>query len=66
MARNEFAGPCYRCGLNVPAGTGHFERVPFKERRAIGAKWRVRHHDYEHHDTLTCAKAKLKQPPATT
>jgi hypothetical protein len=33
--RNRFAGPCYRCGGNVPAGAGHFERT--------GHKWRVIH-----------------------
>lgn len=28
--RNKFPGRCYRCGEWVPAGAGHFERVPGK------------------------------------
>jgi hypothetical protein len=33
--RNKYAGPCYRCGENVEAGAGHFER--------LGRTWRVQH-----------------------
>ena len=39
--RNQFPGTCYRCGLPVPAGEGHFEKI-------IGGylfKWRVQHAD---------------------
>jgi hypothetical protein len=49
MARNEYPGKCYRCGLEVPAGTGHFERHQ--------GQWRVRHHDFSRADTLTCTEA---------
>ena len=35
MPRNQFPGPCYRCGTNVAVGDGHFER--------LGYKWRVQH-----------------------
>jgi len=33
--RNRYPGPCYRCGENVEAGAGHFER--------FGRIWRVQH-----------------------
>ena len=35
--RNKYPGPCYRCGMTVLAGAGHFERM-------AGA-WRVQHSD---------------------
>jgi hypothetical protein len=35
--RNKYAGICYRCHGNVPAGAGHFERH-------LG-KWRTQHAD---------------------
>lgn len=45
--RNQYPGTCYRCGKNVPAGEGHFERVPpsllTMAERARGAKFRVQH-----------------------
>ena len=60
MARNSFAGPCYRCGLTVEPNTGHFERQ--------GGVWRVRHHDHpQSPGTVTCAMAKARTdhtPPA--
>ena len=27
MARNKFAGKCFRCGADVPAGAGYFQRM---------------------------------------
>ena len=33
--RNRFAGTCYRCGLTVAAGEGHFER--------FRGAWRTQH-----------------------
>ena len=46
--RNEFPGPCYRCGNIVRAGEGHFERVspskPDKLGEQIrGKKWLLQH-----------------------
>jgi hypothetical protein len=35
--RNKFPGTCYRCGLPVAAGAGHFERS--------GGGWRTQHAD---------------------
>lgn len=35
--RNKYAGVCYRCHGNVPAGAGHFERHQ--------GKWRTQHAD---------------------
>lgn len=47
--RNKFPGTCYRCGKQVPAGEGHFERAPASRmtmaERARGAKFRVQHAD---------------------
>lgn len=51
MARNQYAGTCYRCELEVPAGVGHFERH--------NGGWRVRHHDYIKSGSMTCEQAKL-------
>ena len=39
--RNQFSGICYRCGLRVNAGDGHFEKVQGK----TGKKWRTQHAD---------------------
>lgn len=36
--RNRYPGICYRCGKNVEAGAGHFERLPHRG-------WRVQHAD---------------------
>lgn len=36
--RNRYPGPCYRCGMHVQVGEGHFERVR-------GKGWRVQHAD---------------------
>lgn len=33
--RNQYPGKCYRCGGNVAAGDGHFER--------FGHSWRLQH-----------------------
>jgi len=30
MARNAYPGKCLRCGKDVPAGAGHFQRLPGK------------------------------------
>jgi hypothetical protein len=48
--RNQYPGTCYRCGLVVEAGDGHFER------HAGG--WRTQH--------ATCAIRFRIAPPATT
>lgn len=34
--RNKFPGTCYRCGENVEANAGHFERF---SQRVHGLKW---------------------------
>lgn len=52
MARNQYAGPCYRCGLTVEVGTGHFE----KKRSGIG--FRVQHGLVVGHGRVTCEQAK--------
>lgn len=46
--RNRFPGQCYRCGLNVEAGKGHFERVADKNLAKLNAPmtrfaWLVQH-----------------------
>ncbi len=39
--RNRFPGTCYRCGMPVAVGKGHFERLV---RAQYGnPKWRVQH-----------------------
>ena len=48
--RNTYAGPCYRCGLVVEAGTGHFER---RQR-----SWRVQHAYHSRNGGVTCVMAK--------
>lgn len=37
--RNQFPGPCYRCGNRVEAWAGHFELRP----GSSDIKWRVQH-----------------------
>ena len=49
--RNNFPGICYRCGKNVVAGAGHFEKMP-------GSGWRVQH--------ATCAIEFRGYPDAVT
>lgn len=42
--RNTYAGICYRCGLRVEAGEGHFERITAKARTpGDHSKWRTQH-----------------------
>lgn len=40
MARNLYAGYCYKCGKYVPVGLGYFERIKGKA-RTDKPKWRV-------------------------
>lgn len=49
MARNQFGGPCYRCGLWVEPGTGYFERHK--------GGWRVQHAYRGNHGGVTCSDA---------
>lgn len=53
MARNEYAGTCFRCGLRVAPGTGHF-------RRDRGG-WLVHHANVPGHGRVTCAQAKAQR-----
>ena len=53
MARNQYAGPCYLCGLWVRETTGHFER------HAGG--WRVRHGKVPGDWHVTCEMAAKAQ-----
>jgi hypothetical protein len=46
MARNKYEGRCYKCGLTVEVGTGHFERR--------GRGWRVKHADVLGDGRVTC------------
>lgn len=48
--RNKFPGPCYKCGLWVPPGSGYFERHK--------GKWRVQHGHNTHNGGITCDLAK--------
>lgn len=43
--RNTYKGICYRCGLEVQAYAGHFEAIPYKERKEhkIFGRWRLQH-----------------------
>ena len=47
VSRNKYPGTCYRCGKTVPAGEGHFERIPVRKRQDGRApesgKWRTQH-----------------------
>ena len=56
MARNQFAGPCYRCGLTVEEGTGYFERH--------NGSWRVQHAYKDNNGGVTCATALGKERKA--
>lgn len=47
--RNRFAGDCYKCGLRVAAGAGHFERH--------NGGWRVQHGLHPGDDRVTCEEA---------
>jgi hypothetical protein len=38
--RNRYPGQCYRCGMEVLSGGGHFEKHP-----TASGKWRVQHAD---------------------
>lgn len=58
MSRNQYDGNCYKCGLVVKAGTGHFERIPFKRRGPGDPKWRTQHAYYPEHGGVTCEMAK--------
>lgn len=58
--RNKFDGVCYKCGLLVKAGTGHFERIPFKKRGPGDPKWRTQHTYYADHGGVTCEMAKAE------
>lgn len=49
MARNQYAGPCYQCGVTVLPGTGHFEKH--------GSGWRVKHANVPGHGRVTCSEA---------
>lgn len=50
MARNQFEGICYVCGIVVRPGTGHFERV--------SGGWRVKHANVDGDGRVTCEMAK--------
>ncbi len=43
--RNSYPGICYRCKQKVESGNGHFEKIPFEERKEkkIYSKWRLQH-----------------------
>ncbi len=56
MARNQFDGRCYQCGLTVKAGTGHFERHTF-------FRWRVKHANVSGDGRITCEMASVKNRP---
>ena len=52
MARNQYPGPCYRCGLPVEEGTGYFERHQ--------GKWRTQHAYTTQRGGVTCEMARRK------
>lgn len=56
MARNNYDGRCYLCGLTVRAGTGHFERH--------NGGWRVKHANVAGHGRITCGMAALNAEQA--
>ena len=62
--RNQFDGTCYRCGLPVKAGTGHFEMIRREHRVPGGPKWRTQHCYHTHKGGVTCAMAKADAKPA--
>lgn len=49
MARNQYKGLCYQCGLIVAPGTGHFEKH--------GHGWRVKHANVPGDGRMTCEQA---------
>ena len=49
MARNKFKGTCYKCGLIVEAGTGHFERH--------NGTWGIQHALHPGDGRVTCKMA---------
>lgn len=49
MMRNKFNGTCYKCGLPVEVGTGHFERH--------NGSWRTQHALHPGRGRVTCAMA---------
>ena len=51
--RNRFGGDCYKCGLWVAPGTGHFER--HKNR------WRTQHGLHAGQGRVTCNEASKKE-----
>ena len=56
--RNKFGGSCYKCGLPVTPGIGHFERH--------AGRWRVRHGLHSGQGRVTCDEARdenAKNPP---
>jgi hypothetical protein len=53
MARNQYSGVCYQCGLMVEPGTGHFERH--------NGGWRTKHANYPGHGRVTCAAARAER-----
>ncbi len=52
MARNKFKGTCYKCGLLVDVGTGHFERH--------NGTWRTQHALHPGYGRITCAMAEKR------
>lgn len=49
IMRNKHRGRCYKCGVWVEAGTGHFERRD--------GRWRVQHGLYPGMGRVTCQEA---------
>lgn len=50
--RNKFGGDCYKCGLLVAVGTGHFERHK--------GRWRTQHGLHSGQGRMTCNEAAAK------
>ena len=50
--RNRFGGDCYKCGLWVAPGTGHFERHK--------GRWRTQHGLHSGQGRVTCDEAVAK------
>jgi hypothetical protein len=47
--RNRYGGDCYKCGLWVKLGTGHFERHK--------GRWRTQHGLHRGEGRITCDEA---------
>lgn len=60
MARNQYDGICYRCGLPVEAGTGYFEKVRREDWKPGMPKWRTQHCYHTHNGGVTCEMAQAK------